>query len=46
MEFLANAELKTKVVTVDRRLNCSKSIEKAFYASEGFAGKNERTRST
>ena len=34
-------ELKTKVVTVDRRLSCTKPIEKAFYSSEQFSGKNE-----
>ena len=34
-------ELKTKVVTVDRRLSCSKPIEKTFFSNEKFSGKNE-----
>ena len=39
--FDDHVELKTKIVTVDRRLTCSIPIEKAFYSSDQFSGKNE-----
>ena len=38
--FDDHVELKTKIATVDRRLTCSIPIEKAFYSSEQFSGKN------